>query len=114
MSTRNDENLLTSISEGIDRINKYLLNCDIQNLKSDILLQDAVIRNFILIGESIKNISKLTKEEFPEIEFPQLVTISNCLISVFSGIDFKVIWDTAKNDLQKYNENIKKVIENLY
>jgi uncharacterized protein with HEPN domain len=47
------------IIEAIDRIQKYSANCDEASFLSDELIQDAVIRNFEIIGEASKNIERV-------------------------------------------------------
>lgn len=67
---------LTHILESIERIQEYVLNMDEMTFLNNKLVQDAVIRNFEVIGEASNNIEK----RFPEfvLTHPEL-PLASCL-----------------------------------
>lgn len=73
--------------------------------------QDAMIRNFEIIGEAAKNISDNTVQNNPEIEWFKLKGMRNLIAHEYFGIRLETIWDTAVNDIPLLKEQIEKIIQ---
>jgi uncharacterized protein with HEPN domain len=71
------------------------------------LVQDAVIRNFEIIGEAIKKVSEVYKKMHVEIPWKEMSGMRNKLIHDYIGVDIAVIWKTIKEGLPP----LKKVLE---
>jgi len=56
---------LRDILNSIRKIEKYTKNTSLSDLKRNHLVVDAVIRNFEIIGEAVKNIPKEVKNHYP-------------------------------------------------
>lgn len=54
---KDDLAYIEHILEGISRIQKYINGISFQEFENNEMIQDAVIRNFEIIGEATKNIS---------------------------------------------------------
>ena len=52
----------------IERIKSYTEGMDEPSFLKDQLVQDAVIRNFEIIGEATKQLNKDFREKFPNVE----------------------------------------------
>jgi uncharacterized protein with HEPN domain len=61
--------------------------------------QDAMLRNFEIIGEAANHISYATQEKYSEIEWFKLRGMRNLVTHEYFGIKLEVIWDTAVNDV---------------
>ena len=57
---------LDDILEAADRIERYTKNTSFEDFSSDTMRSDAVIRNFEVIGEAVKNIPPRSQEKIPE------------------------------------------------
>jgi uncharacterized protein with HEPN domain len=57
---------LEDIVTAMDRIQEYISGLSIRQFKSDYKTVDAVIRNFEVIGEASKNLSKDIKDNYPK------------------------------------------------
>ena len=73
--------------------------------------QDAVVRNFEVIGEAAKNISSALKAKHPEIPWKSIAGLRDKLIHFYFGIDYKIVWNISKKELPKLSRQIKKIIE---
>ncbi len=73
----------------------------------DTKTQDAIIRNFGIIGEATKGLSKALKERHSEIEWKQISGMRDFLIHVYFGVNLERVWQTVETDL----EPLKSVIE---
>lgn len=115
MSERRDVNLfIQDVFEAIDKINSYIygLNNEV-DLKKDKKSYDAIMLNFIIIGEAVKNIYDEVKENHPDVEWREIMAMRNLLVHEYWGIDERVVWNTIKKDLPELKEIIKKIKDSL-
>lgn len=75
--------------------------------------QDAMLRNFEIIGEAANHISYATKEKYSEIEWFKLRGMRNLVTHEYFGIKLEVIWDTAIKDVPVLKKQIQQVIATL-
>lgn len=88
---------LTHIAESIDRIGEYTRAGE-QVFLTTRLIQDAVVRNFEIIGEAAGRISaEVTVES--TIPWQQLKSFRNFLIHQYSGVDVQSVWKVIRDDL---------------
>jgi uncharacterized protein with HEPN domain len=115
MSEKRDIKLfIQDVFECIEKINKYVL--DFHNgteLKNDSQAYEAVMMNFIIIGEAVKNIFEQVKESYPEIEWKEIMAMRNILVHEYWGINDTVVWGTIKKDLPELKEIITRIQNNL-
>ena len=60
---------LNDILESIDRIQRYTHGMSYEDFRDNDLVQDAVIRNLMVIGEAVKLIPEPLKQKNPEISW---------------------------------------------
>ena len=77
------EHILVSI----DKINRYTDTINIHAFVDNELVQDAVIRNFEIIGEATKNLSKEFRDKYPYIPWKKISGMRDILIHDYLGID---------------------------
>ena len=70
------------------------------------MIQDAVIRNLEIIGESVKNITPATREQYPDIPWKQMAGLRDILIHQYFGVDLDTIWLVVENRLPLLSERI--------
>lgn len=103
---KDDLALLRHILDSVLRIEKYILAGEVAFL-ADTMIQDAVIRNFEVIGEATKGLSDAVKAKYPEIPWKQIAGMRDFLIHVYFGVKLETVWKTTK-DLPE----LKKAVEN--
>jgi uncharacterized protein with HEPN domain len=93
---------LGHIAEAIERIQRYVDDVDeVAFLKND-LIQDAVIRNFEVIGEASRNITKRHPEfaaAHPELPLGIAYEMRNALAHGYFRIDMEIVWKTIHAEL---------------
>ncbi|WP_151445885.1 HepT-like ribonuclease domain-containing protein [Lacisediminimonas profundi] len=103
--TRNEQRLedyVDHILTAIQRIERYCLDLDESGFKSSELIQDAVIRNFEIIGEASNNIDRRFPEflaKFPELPLIDAYEMRNALAHGYFKVDLKILWSTIEKDL---------------
>jgi uncharacterized protein with HEPN domain len=72
------------------------------NFLSNKLIQDAVIRNFEVIGEASNNIDRLFPEflqAHPQLPLIDAYEMRNALAHGYFKVDLKIVWDTIQKHL---------------
>jgi len=74
--------------------------------------QDAVIRNFEVIGEAIKRLSVSTRNKRPEADWKGFMGFRDILIHQYDKVIVEEIWETIKTDLPVLKQAIGYLLEN--
>ncbi|MEK7499614.1 MAG: HepT-like ribonuclease domain-containing protein [Patescibacteria group bacterium] len=107
---RSDSVLLKDIIQAIETIEDYLVNKVFLAFFGNRLLQAAVERNVLIVGEAASNLSKAFQEKHVEIPFDNISKLQNQLLHEPWHVEVKTVWNTCKNDLPELK---KKLIETL-
>jgi uncharacterized protein with HEPN domain len=101
---------LAHILEAIERIAQYTEDMDEAAFFVNRLVQDAVIRNFEIIGEASSNIAKRYPEfaeQHPELPFSSAYQMRNALAHGYFKVDFAIVWRTIQEELPNLHAQIK-------
>lgn len=74
--------------------------------------QDAVIRNFEVIGEAIKQLSVSTRDKRPEADWKGFMGFRDILIHQYDKVIVEEIWETIKIDLPVLKLAVSYLLEN--
>ena len=99
MSKRNDLFLLQDILECIEKINKYILDLNLSSFLSDEKTQDAVARNFEIIGEAANRLPDNFKDQHAMIDWRRLRGFRNRIVHDYFGIDYSIVWEIKESFL---------------
>jgi uncharacterized protein with HEPN domain len=108
---------LNHILQALERIERYTGDMTEAEFLKDAnsLTQDAVIRNFEIIGEASRNLERHCPEfvaEHPDLPLLNAYEMRNALSHGYFRVDFEIIWKTIQNDLPKLHEQLAKLVEN--
>ena len=101
---------LQDILDCIAKIGKYLKDVDYKKFSQDDLLQDAIFRNFEVIGEATTRLSDDFLEKHPEFPAHKAKGMRNWIIHGYEQVKLPVIFKTANEDLPELEKQIKKII----
>ena len=107
--SRSDKVYLQDILESLDCILNYTEDKTEFEFVSDLMLQDAVIRRFEIIGEASSKISEDLKNSNPQVQWRLMKEMRNKLIHEYFGVSPLTIYSTIKSDLPI----LKQQLENL-
>jgi len=108
------QDYLEHILEAIKRIEAYCADIDELGFIGSQLIQDAVIRNFEVIGEASKNIERLFPEflaKHPELPLLAAYEMRNALAHGYFKVDLQIVWKTIEINLPNLETQITKIIK---
>ncbi|MEY2828211.1 MAG: hypothetical protein RIQ33_69 [Bacteroidota bacterium] len=75
------------------------------------MIQDAVIRNFEVIGEASKHINEELKEKYNKVEWRKMGDLRNKLIHDYIGVDIWAVYRVVINIIPQLKMQILEIIE---
>ena len=99
---KDDQLYLIHILECIERIESYTQGGREAFQKSK-MSQDAVIRNFEVMGEAAKNVSDATRQIYPAFR--------DVLIHDYLGVDLGEVWNIVEQHLPPLKRSIKEILK---
>jgi uncharacterized protein with HEPN domain len=107
---------LDHILQAIERIQDYVADLDESSFAKDTRTQDAVIRNFEIIGEASRNIQKHFADfaaDHPEVPWAIAYEMRNALAHGYFTVDLAIVWRTIENELPGLKDNIENILTEL-
>jgi len=103
---------LNHILVAIDDIEEFIKDTtSVESFIIDKKTQGAILRSFQVIGEAANNLDENFIESNPDIEWEKVIGMRNFIIHEYFGVDLNIVWDTIKEDLPTFKENIKKLLQ---
>ncbi|MCF6281539.1 MAG: DUF86 domain-containing protein [Candidatus Polarisedimenticolaceae bacterium] len=107
---------LRPILQAIHRIQEYTSDMDGIAFLQDQQTQDAVIRNFEVIGEASNNINKRHPDfvdQHPVIPLVIADEMRNALAHGYFKVDIPIVWRTIELDLPQLEEQVSRLQTSL-
>ena len=80
-------------------------------LTSDRALRDAVLYNFVIIGEAARAVPNGIEAGHPEVPWNDMRDMRNWVAHGYHGVDAQVVWQTIRNDLPDLVGNLHRILE---
>ena len=107
---------LGHILEAISQIQSYCEDIDEVSFITNRMIQDAVIRNFEIIGEASKNVERVAPEfvaAHPDLPLAFAYDMRNLLAHGYYKVDVGVVWKTIERDLPYLQQQVTIALRNL-
>jgi uncharacterized protein with HEPN domain len=110
---KNQEDILHlyDIYERIERIETFVQEGRDVFLQS-VLVQDAVIRNFEVIGEAANRLSKAFHQQYTEIPWTEIISFRNLLIYGYDEVSVDRVWSIIEYDLPVLKAQVAAILDN--
>lgn len=112
MSRPTDVERVRHILDFIERIETYT-RPGRDAFMADQMVQDAVLRNFEIIGEAARTLSPAAKDRAPSIEWRKIVGMRDHVAHGYFGVDLDLVWDTIVRDLPPLRAAVEKLLSEL-
>lgn len=109
---KDDKVYLGDIADCIAKIQRYTQEGRAAFEESP-MAQDAVIRNFEIIGEATKRLSDDLKTQNSDIPWRRIAGFRDVLIHDYTDIDLAEVWNTVERDLPPLQRKVEALIADL-
>jgi len=106
---RRDKDFIGDIQEAMEAVAGYTRGLTYKTFLEDRKTQDAVVRNFEVMGEAAKNISSAFRGKYPDVPWKEIAGLRDKLIHFYFGIDYKIIWNITRKSLPNLRKQIKTI-----
>jgi len=113
MSERNNALLIGDILESIKKILEYTIDSTEEKFLTDNKTQDAVSRNFEIIGETSSRLTRNFKNSYSNINWREIKDFRNTLIHDYFGTNYSTVWLIIQNDLKILQEKLIDINKKL-
>jgi uncharacterized protein with HEPN domain len=99
MSKREMKLYLTDIDDAISAIQSYTKGMTYDQLLSDRKTREAIILNFVVIGEAIKKIPPEIMDRFPDVPWKEFAGMRDKMVHGYFQVSPTILWETSRHDL---------------
>jgi uncharacterized protein with HEPN domain len=111
MSHRLWKHRISDIIDSIQKIQKYVEKMEFDDFRKDAKTIDAVIRNFIIIGEATRHVPDDISLKYPNIPWRVMGDMRNFAVHEYWGVEMRTIWKTIEDDLAPLIPDLKRVAD---
>lgn len=90
---------LEDIVECVERIEHYVSELDLAGFQADTLVQDAVVRNLITIGEVVTHVPGELMAQAPEIPWQDIRGMRDLVVHAYWNQSIPIVWQAVTEDL---------------
>jgi uncharacterized protein with HEPN domain len=106
---RDDGVYLAHIMDAVQQILAYTEGMDYAEFRTMRMAQDAVIRQFEIIGEAAKNLSADFRSRHDSIPWKDLAGFRDKLIHQYFGVDLATVWLSVEDDVPVLMEELRRI-----
>ena len=102
---KNDAVYIADINKALGRIFTYTQKGK-DTFLNDEQIQDAVLRNFQVMGEAARRVSESSQQKYSEVPWSDLIGFRNVVIHDYAELDLERLWDTIEKDVPLLKQQI--------
>jgi len=104
---------LDDVLLALEKIESYTKTMTKEEFMKDEKTIDAVIRNFTVLGEAVKNIPSSVRNEHRGIPWRSIAGMRDKLVHEYFGIRYDIIWKTIRTRIPPLKSEIKEILTQL-
>ncbi len=106
---KDDAVYLEHIREAIEKVFRFTSGGREEFMESS-LIQDAVARNFQIIGEATKNLSEATRRKRPDIPWRRIAGMRDIIVHDYMGVDPNEVWRAVESHLPELHDAVEDLL----
>ncbi len=111
MPRRSWELRISDIIEAIENALDYSAGMTFEQFVADRKTIDAVVRNFIIIGEAASHLPEDFIESHLDLPWREMRDMRNIVVHEYFGVDYMIVWETLKKNLPPLLPLLKHLIK---
>lgn len=108
MSTLRDRDRIAHIVTAAERIGLYLEGISFDRFCQTSILQDAVLRQLVIVGEAASRLSAEQTHLMPDVPWAAVVGFRHRIVHDYLGLDLEFVWLIATSHLPVVAERLRK------
>lgn len=102
---------LHDVQSACEGLLQFTRDKSLADYESDLLLRSAVERQLEIIGEALKQASRVDPVLAEEITgFREIINLRNVIVHGYATIENETIWGVLQNDLPTLREQVEKLL----
>jgi uncharacterized protein with HEPN domain len=101
------------ILEAIEKIELVVRTKTKEEFLDDWFIHDAVLKNFIVIGEAISQIDEEIKQKFPDVDWRGAKSMRNFIVHEYFSVDNNFVWETIFETIPTFKIQISNILNSL-
>jgi len=101
---------ISDIIEAIENALEYSAGMTFEQFVADRKTIDAVVRNFIVIGEAASHLSDDFIEKHPDLPWREMRDMRNIVVHEYFGVDNLIVWETLQKNLPPLLPLLRKLL----
>ncbi|MDZ7648831.1 MAG: DUF86 domain-containing protein [Cytophagales bacterium] len=108
-----DQTRISHILDAMTEVEHYLEGISFEQFLASSEKRFATIKQLEIIGEASNQITDKLKAAYPGIEWKSIRSFRNISIHEYFGVNLKIVWEIAQNDLPILKEQFLKILDEL-
>jgi uncharacterized protein with HEPN domain len=106
-----DERLrLEAIRDRISLINSWVAEMNEADFVSHLMARDAVALSILVIGETARRLSDITRSAAPEVPWPAVISLRNRIAHGYETVDHVLVWQIVQQDLPGRDAAVRRIL----
>lgn len=101
------------ILEAIGKIQQYTAGMTEERFAANQMAVDAVIRNFLVIGEATRHVPEHVQRSYSEIPWALMHGMRNVLVHDYDTIKLEIVWRTIQEKLPPLLEPLRRLLQEV-
>lgn len=108
-----DATYLADIEEASERILNYTRDLDYETFLTHPMVQNAVLRNFQILGEATKKLSSALRQNYPDVPWREIAGMRDKIVHDYFGVNFDTVWDVVQQDLPQLRQRMTAILDEM-
>jgi uncharacterized protein with HEPN domain len=102
-----DLQFLLDMLQSAELIMTYMAQCSKADFVANVQLQDSVIRRLLVIAETARRVSEITRQNLPNIAWQEINGMRNRLVHEYDDVNLNIVWDVVQSEIPSLIEELK-------
>jgi uncharacterized protein with HEPN domain len=102
---------ISDIIEAIENALNYSAGMTFEQFVADRKTIDAVVRNFIIIGEATSHLPEDFIEKHPKLPWREMRDMRNIVVHEYFGVDNLIVWETLQKNLPPLLPQLRSLLK---